>query len=294
MTISRRGKALIIIALLFVLVTVIPTLVSLFTDWLWFREVGYQTVFSKSLITKLGLFVGAAAVTYLFISLNVRLARSGPSPVPVLWCPSPEAPPVDVLGGLLKAATPITLVLTFFFAVGATGSWMNLLQLIHRSQFGTTDPVFGRDIGWYVFVLPISTVLSTLRSLVILTLIGVIVIYALRGKIWLPPRRMTLIPPADRHIAGLLVTFPFSRLSRYGWWNSQLPLFHDWPACRCELYRLAREISGPARNRCGGSVGNCSRALRNVAAQDCFLHSRRGGDLCRCLVCRGRNISGTR
>ncbi|HUQ18124.1 MAG TPA: UPF0182 family protein [Gemmatimonadaceae bacterium] len=208
MTISRRGKALIIIALLFVLVTVIPTFVGLLTDWLWFSEVGYQVVFSKSLLTKFALFAGAAAVTYLFISSNVRLARSGPSPVPVLWRPSPEAPPVDVLAGLLKAATPVTLVLTFFFAVGATGSWMDLLQLVHRTQFGTTDPVFGRDIGWYVFVLPIlATLLATLRSLVVLTLIGVIVIYALRGKIWLPPRRMTLIPPADRHIAGLLVSF---------------------------------------------------------------------------------------
>jgi uncharacterized membrane protein (UPF0182 family) len=208
MALSRRGKALMVVGLLFILVTVIPTLVGLFTDWLWFREVGYTVVFSKGLLTKIALFVGAAVVTYFFLSLNIRLARSGPSPVPVLWRPGPDAAPVDVLAGILKAATPVTLVLTFFFAVGATGSWMNVLQLIHRSPFGATDPIFGRDIGWYVFVLPVvSTLLATLRALVVLTLIGVIVVYALRGKIWLPPRRMTLIPPADRHIAGLLVAF---------------------------------------------------------------------------------------
>ncbi|HVD61820.1 MAG TPA: UPF0182 family protein, partial [Gemmatimonadaceae bacterium] len=208
MALSRRGKALTAVGTLFVLVTVVPAFIEGFTDWLWFQEVGYTVVFSKVLLTKIALFVGAAVVTYFFISLNVRFARSGPSPVPVLWRPSPDAPPVDVLAGILKAATPITLVLTLFFAVGAGASWMNLLQLMHRSQFGITDPIFGRDIGWYVFVLPIlSTLLATLRSLVVITLIGVIIVYALRGKIWLPPRRMSLIPPADRHIAGLLVAF---------------------------------------------------------------------------------------
>src|SRR6476620_3239782 len=161
MALSRRGKALTAVGTLFVLVTVVPAFIEGFTDWLWFQEVGYTVVFSKVLLTKIALFVGAAVVTYFFISLNVRFARSGPSPVPVLWRPSPDAAPVDVLAGILKAATPITLVLTFFFAVGAGASWMNLLQLMHRSQFGITDPIFGRDIGWYVFVLPI---LSTLLA----------------------------------------------------------------------------------------------------------------------------------
>jgi uncharacterized membrane protein (UPF0182 family) len=208
MAISRRGKALMIVVALFVLVTVVPTFVGLFTDWLWFREIGYQTVFSKVLTTKIALFVGAAVVTYMFLSLNIRLARSGPSKVPVLWRVNPEAPPIDVAAGLMKTATPIVFVLTFFFAIGATGSWMNLLQVTHRSLFGATDPIFGRDIGWYVFVLPIvSTLLTTLRSLVILTLLGVLVVYLLRGKISLPPQRMMLISPADGHIAGLLAAF---------------------------------------------------------------------------------------
>ena len=205
---SRRFRVLLLVALLFVLLTIVPTIVGLFTDWLWFREVGYQIVFTTALTTKIGLFVIAGLVAYAFLALNVRLARSGPSRVPVLWRVSPELPPVDIASSLMKVAVPLTFVLAFLFAIGAAGDWMNVQQLVHRTPFGVNDPVFGRDIGWYVFVLPaIASLLGTLRSLVVLALIGVVALYLLRGKISLPPQRITLLSPADRHVAALLVSF---------------------------------------------------------------------------------------
>ena len=88
-----RFKVLLAVALLFVLVTVIPTFVGFLTDWFWFREIGYQSVFTTELATKIGLFVGTGLIAYLFLALNVRLARSGPTRVPVLWRVRPGPPP---------------------------------------------------------------------------------------------------------------------------------------------------------------------------------------------------------
>lgn len=219
---SRRFKAILIVVLLFVAVTVVPTFAGLIIDWLWFKEVGYQVVFTKALTTKLLLFVIAGAIAYVFLFLNVRLARSGPARVPVLWRMSPELPPVDVAASLMKVAIPITLVLTFFFATGATGSWMDVLRFVNRTSFGVADPVFGKDIGWYVFVLPaIASLLGAIRTLVLLTLFGVVVIYFLRGKITLPPQRINLISPADHHVAGLLVAFLF--LTALQTWFVRIP-----------------------------------------------------------------------
>ncbi len=207
---SRRFKAILIVVLLFVAVTIVPTLAGFVTDWLWFKEVGYQVVFTKALTTKLLLFVVAGAIAYAFLSLNVRFARSGPARVPVLWRMSPELPPVDVAASLMKIAIPITLVLTLFFATGATGSWMDVLRFVNRTSFGVVDPVFGKDVGWYVFVLPaIASLIGAIRTLVLLTLFGVVVIYFLRGKVTLPPQRINLISPADHHVAGLLVAYLF-------------------------------------------------------------------------------------
>src|SRR5215213_2660680 len=208
MAVSRRFAVVSVVTLLFVLLTIVPTFVGFVTDLFWFREIGYQTVFITELTTKVGLFVFAGLVTYAFLAVNARLARTGPSRVPVLWKMSPELPPVDVAASLSKVATPLVFVLAFLFALGAAGSWMDLLKFINRSAFGVNDPVFGRDVGFYVFVLPaIATLLGSLRSLVILTLFGVVVLYMLRGRISLPPQRITLLSPADRHIAALLVAY---------------------------------------------------------------------------------------
>jgi uncharacterized protein len=208
MATSRRFKVLSVVALLFILLTVVPASIGFITDWFWFRELGYQTVFTTELTTKIGLFLVAGFVVWVFLALNVRLARSGPSRVPVLWRMSPELPPVDVASAITRVAVPLTFVLAFLFALGAAGSWMDFLQLIHRTPFGISDPVFGRDVGWYVFVLPaLSALLGTLRSLVVLTLIGVVALYFLRGKISLPPQRVGLLAPADHHVAGLLVGY---------------------------------------------------------------------------------------
>jgi uncharacterized protein len=205
MPMSRRARVLLIVGLLFVIVTVVPTAVGFITDWFWFRETGYQVVFVTVLRTKILLFIVAALITYAFLALNVRIARSGPSRAPVLWRMSPELPPVDIASSLSKIALPLTLILSFLFALGAAGNWMEVLQFTHRTSFGINDPVFGRDIGNYVFVLPaVASLLGALRSLVLLTLIGVLFLYFIRGKVVLPPQRITLLSPADHHVAALL------------------------------------------------------------------------------------------
>jgi len=204
----RRLRAVWIVVILFLIFTGIPGAVGYVTDWLWFREVGFQSVFATELIAKIGLFVVAALVAYLFIALNVRFAAGGVSKQPVLWRVSPELPPVDVARGLSKVAKPVGLVFALIFGVTAASSWMNILQMLNHTAFHVTDPVFGRDIGWYVFVLPgLATILGIARGLVIVTLIISLFMHLLRGRVTLPPQRVGLQEPADRHIAGLLVVF---------------------------------------------------------------------------------------
>jgi len=70
---------------------------------------------------------------------------------------------------------------------------------------GSTDPLFNRDISFYLFRLPvISGVLSTLITLTFLSLIATTAMYWLRSDITLPPRRATAKPRAARHLGGLL------------------------------------------------------------------------------------------
>ena len=197
-----------IIGVVFLAFGAIPTVVGFVTDWLWFREIGYQTVFTTELTTKSLLFVAAALIAYLFITLNARFAAGGLSKAPVLWRVSPDLPPVDIGRSLSKVVTPIGAVVALLFGTSASGSWMSVLQALNRSAFGVTDPVFGREVGYYVFTLPaVASLIGMMRGLVIFTLLISLFLHLLRGRVILPPQRVGLQPPADKHVAALLVAF---------------------------------------------------------------------------------------
>ena len=211
-----------IIGLAFLVLGAIPSLTGFITDWLWFKEIGFQKVYATELLTKGSLFIGGALIAYFFIRLNARFATGGVSKAPVLWRVSPELPPVDIAGSLSKGVLPIALILAFIFGMSASGSWMDILQITHRSNFGAVDPVFGREVGYYVFVLPaLASILGFARALVIITLIISFVLHLLRGRVILPPQRIGFEAPADKHIALLL--FAFLSLTAAHIWVVRIP-----------------------------------------------------------------------
>ena len=71
----------------------------------------------------------------------------------------------------------------------ATPAWDLVLQAIYQTKFGIVDPIFSRDIGFYVFTLPaLSTAIGLLTTLVMLCLLLLIPLYWLRGDVVLGPR----------------------------------------------------------------------------------------------------------
>src|SRR5689334_19996591 len=141
-----RVRLLWIIGFLFIAFALLPQLTGFVTDWMWFSEVGYVTVYRAELLTKFLLFAGALVIAYFFLTLNARIAVNELSNAPVLWRVNPELPPVDIGKSLSKLVKPISAVVAFLFAVTAASSWMEILQVTHRTSFGVVDPVFGKDI----------------------------------------------------------------------------------------------------------------------------------------------------
>ncbi|HEY6088678.1 MAG TPA: UPF0182 family protein [Gemmatimonadaceae bacterium] len=201
----RRG-VLWIVAALFVALTVVPWLASFATDWLWFNEIGFQSVFVKSLVWRIGLFILGAVFAFGYFYGNVRIARGVGTGFPVLYVNRGDGVTVDVSRMFTKLFFPIALVLAFLTAISFAASWMMVLKGINGVAVGTTDALFGRDISFYLFRLPlISAVLDTLTTLTFLSMIGVVAMYWMRNDITLPPRRATVKPRAARHVGALLV-----------------------------------------------------------------------------------------
>ncbi len=161
------------------------SIVAFVTDWWWFSEVGFTEIFIKSLGTKviLGLTVGFFAAAFLLTNFLVALRSNIPWMLTI-----PEAligQPLSLNGRIVKKlGIAICVAVSFFIGLVAAASWQDVLKFLTATPFGQTDPLFGRDISFYVFSLPVYSLgLGLLRFLVLLSLIISGSIYLLRGSL---------------------------------------------------------------------------------------------------------------
>ncbi len=152
---------------------------SVYTDWLWFDNLGYRGVFVKVLITRVLLFaVGAAAMAVLSsasIYAASRISR-GEASLPL---------PDDILRFMSRALASISVgvvaLLSIIFGGIVASRWEIFLRFSNGVPFGQIDPVFGRDVGFYVFTLPmLSFVQGWLLGALLLTLAATVAFYFLR------------------------------------------------------------------------------------------------------------------
>ena len=187
-------------------------IISLVTDWWWFSEVGFTEVFTKSLVAKvsLGLTVGVFAAAFLLTNFLIAVRSKIP------WLATiPEAligQPLSLNDRIVKKlGIVICLVAAFFIALIAAGSWQDVLKFFAATPFGQTDPLFGRDIAFYVFSLPVYSLgLGLIQILILLSLILSGAIYVLRGSLDLSALLKTHVvidQKARLHIGILLFLF---------------------------------------------------------------------------------------
>ncbi len=141
---------------------------SFWVDWLWYGSLGLQSVYWTRLSTKVAVFLLFAAVFFVALTASVFAARlSRPSRAGQLL--SEVSAPVQRfvrLGWLALGA-----VLSVLMGAVAVSEWSASLLFLHPSSFSSTDPIFGRDVSFYVFELPYLDFLQTwiFWSLILIT-----------------------------------------------------------------------------------------------------------------------------
>src|ERR1700694_791105 len=200
-----RRRGLVVLVLLAVLVLVLPTLVRLAAEWPWFSTLGYGRVFTTRLVAGGLLGLVGGAVSFPFLYANLRFAQRGVAPTPLVVQLNAAAPAVDVTPLVRRLALPAALGLALLFALGASGGWLSVLQFLHRTPFGATDPVFGRDLGYYVFTVPlVGAALALVTALTLLALVAAVALYVLRRDVVMFQRNVAVEPSARLHLAGLI------------------------------------------------------------------------------------------
>ena len=172
---KRPGPFALTAIVLVILGSVLVGLSGFYADFLWFRSVDFQTVWSTVLITKVSLFIFFGLITSLFITTNVYLAyRSRPLYAPV----SVEADNLERYRGQLEPIRRwvlLAIALGFFYFSGTSGValWERWMQFRNATSFGVKDAQFGLDVSFFVFKLPFyEALIAWAISTLILTIIA--------------------------------------------------------------------------------------------------------------------------
>ncbi len=193
--------------LLFVL---LPSFATLYTDWLWFLEVGHEQVFLRILNSRIALGAAAFVVVFGVLYVNIRLAQRDlrHREFTVFGPQGPRTIAID-----MRSLRPIFYagagIVAFFVALYASGRWDTWLMARNAVPFGRVDPILGYDISFYLFQLPL---LHFLHGLVFITLVlgalaAGLVYFAGLGIMLDPQRGLIVSNTARRHLSiiGVLV-----------------------------------------------------------------------------------------
>jgi uncharacterized membrane protein (UPF0182 family) len=211
---SSPGGIALILGLLLLLG--LPLGVRFYIDWLWFGEVGYQSVFLRIITAKVVLATAVFALTFLVLGVNMGMAFATfrRHDFEILTPDGPRSIRVDP-----RRLRPLVLLVAALggLLMSSFGSahWDEWLFFSNATPFGQADPILGRDIGFYVFRLPFLQFLYRLGlGLVLLSAAAVAATHLLAGNLGVDGRhRFFAQRSAARHLsllaAVLLVMLAF-------------------------------------------------------------------------------------
>jgi uncharacterized membrane protein (UPF0182 family) len=208
----RRHKILrfVLLGAIVLVALAYPALLGLAADWYWFQAVGFQTVFTKMLSARITLGLGAGSFAFLFLYLNLRFAqRRGVFRPIVVSLDQTSTTSIDLARPLRRLTWPVALLLAVLIGTLVSSAWLSVLAFLHRTPFGVGDPIFHRDVAYYVFTVPVVSLgLGLVSGAVIVSLLLVIPLYVLRGDAAFRDH-VRIERPAQLHL-GLLIALLFA------------------------------------------------------------------------------------
>ncbi len=206
------------IVLIIILLVSLRSLANIYTDSLWFSSVNFHNIFSTLLVIKLGLFgvFGAIFFAVLWVNLVVCDRIAGHD---IVLAQDDELVRryqqyVRPYSGRIYVA--LALVLALIGASGTISQWNNWILFRHGGNFNVADPLFHKDVGFYIFKLPflIFCVDWTLAILIV-TLAVTLVFHYFNGGIQ-PQRGLPRVrPPVKAHISVLLALVALDKAAGY-------------------------------------------------------------------------------
>ncbi|MEA3424219.1 MAG: UPF0182 family protein [Bacillota bacterium] len=185
---ERFNKKLIYIFLSVLLVVIFSrTIVNFITDYIWYKNIDYLSIFTVKIFTKVAIFFPLFIL--LFVGLNQYLKRLVKKYISLGKVLLTEIETKSIK----KFTFWLPIIISFYFSIIITQNlWYKILHFLNGTSFNQVDPIFGKDISFYVFTLPfLNSLLVNTIVVVGLFIVLTLVFYIAMAKIF-PPEEGSL------------------------------------------------------------------------------------------------------
>ncbi|MBS3810733.1 MAG: UPF0182 family protein [Halanaerobiales bacterium] len=220
---KNRFRYLLSIVVVIIIIALIALFAgaNFFTEWAWFNHLGYLKAFLLMFFSNFGLRILIGLIFAVFVFVNLFFTKK--LFIKYFEAESIESENVETLfkeesQGFLNWLNKkklnwiyilISLILGFLFSSVSSELWKIVLKFFNQTPFGNTDPIFGKDISFYVFSLPFYSFIKEMGMvLIVLTIIVVGIIYFIASGISsFSDVKVKLSNRAKSHITVLLSAF---------------------------------------------------------------------------------------
>ena len=182
---------------------------GIYTDWLWFQQLGFEVVFTTQIIAQVVAFSVGFVIMTLIIAVGLMLAwRTRP-----IYLRMPEESPFAAYQQLLEGLRKVVMFgVPALIGLGGglivAREWQTILLFLNGGEFGQTDAHFGLDAGFYIFDLPLlSFVVGYLSGAVFLAALINLGVHVVYGGIRFSGREIAVSKPARVQLSILVAIY---------------------------------------------------------------------------------------
>jgi len=203
---------------LLVLFVIIQGVSGFYVNLLWFRSYHLDNVWKTLLAYKLGLGAVFIAFGFLICWINIWLIERSTPPALALGYEHKYAHKFQhsFVAKRMIVRFLLSLLFGLVFGIGASSEWRNWLLFEHAVSFGRVDPIFHRDISYFVFRLPFLTFVSSwMQIVIVISIIIALVGHILSGAVRVDQKKLKIEQRALAHISLALAGFALFRAWAY-------------------------------------------------------------------------------
>lgn len=180
---------------------------GLYTDALWYTQLGFQNVLYTEWLTIASLFVVGFVAMAVPVAVTIQLAyRLRPVYAKLTAQLDRYQQVIEPLRRVVMIGLPA--LIGVFAGVSAAARWQSILLLLHGGTVGTKDPQFKMDIGFYLFALPaLHGIVGFASAVLVICGLAAIATSYLYGAIRVAGREVRVSRPARVQIAVTVAVF---------------------------------------------------------------------------------------